>query len=125
MNIVSTDKAESKFTYARNEDGKINLGAYIGRTVLFSIPDMEMKVEGTVSDARVRYGHLDLLVEPTKGTGSKWFERKNVLINDDPGEVGATQEMTVDRAMEIVESSWFSSLEKKFRDRVGVDGYNR
>jgi hypothetical protein len=124
MNIVSTDKAEAKFTYARNEDGKINLGAYIGQKVLFSIPDMDMKVEGTVSDARVRYGHLDLLVEPTKGTGSKWFERKNVSIPEDPAENGAPKEVSIERAMDIVNSKWFSSLEKKFRERVAVDGYN-
>jgi hypothetical protein len=63
-------------------------------------------------------------VEPTKGTGSKWFERKNVSIPEDPAQVGAAPEMSIDRAMDIVNSKWFSSLEKKFRDRVGVDGYN-
>jgi hypothetical protein len=123
MNIVSTDKAEVKFTYARNQDGKINLGAYIGQKVFFSIPDMDMKVEGTVTDARVRYGHLDLLVIPTKGTGSKWFERKNVSIPEDPAEIGATKGVSIEQAMDIVNSKWFSSLEKKFRERVAVDGY--
>ena len=37
-----------------------------------------------IINARRRFGHLDLLVIPTSGTGEVWVERKNIQIINDP-----------------------------------------
>ncbi len=109
---MQVTEAKPTFIYARTEDGKIDLGAYKGILVLFSIPDMDVKVEGQVIDARIRYGHLDLLVAPTKGTGTKWFERKNVTLLQDPAATGApaidsqSETQQVEEAIESARNGW-------------------
>lgn len=109
---MTSTEAKPTFTYARTANGKIDTGAYKGIQVLFSIPDMDVKVEGTVIDARIRYGHLDLLVSPTKGTGTKWFERKNVILLQDPAAGGApaidsqSENQQVEQVVESARNAW-------------------
>lgn len=77
----------SNGSYARTEDGKIDLTAYIGKTGAIEANGLSVNV--TIKDARTRYGHLDLSVTPLAGTGERWVEYKNIAINSDPGLVGA------------------------------------
>jgi len=77
----------SNGSYARTEDGKIDLTAYIGKTGAIEANGLSVNV--TIKDARTRYGHLDLSVTPLAGTGERWVEYKNIAINSDPGLAGA------------------------------------
>ena len=81
MSLVDTptlDRAE----FARNMDGSIDFDAYCGLSG--SILHGELRIDVEVIDARQRYGHLDLLVTPISGDGSRWVERKNVHLHLDP-----------------------------------------
>ena len=81
MKIVDT--ASPKMTVvARTPDGKIYFQAYIGLNATYEINGLNVKVE--ITDARTRFGHLDLLVQPRAGTGIRWVERKNLVIDNDP-----------------------------------------
>jgi hypothetical protein len=120
MNIVSTQKAESNFTYARLETGKIDLGAYKGLEVFFSVPDTDLVVKAFVKDARVRYGHLDLLITPINGSGEKWVERKNVVIKNDPASMAGRV-----HAIDELVSSTVDQAKKGWLTKVGITGYNR
>jgi len=73
----------SNGSYARTEDGKIDLLAYIGKTGAIEANGLSVDVK--INDARTRYGHLDLSVTPLAGTGERWVEYKNIAINSDPG----------------------------------------
>ena len=33
-----------------------------------------------ITDVRVRFGHLDLLVKPLNGSGERWVEQHRVLV---------------------------------------------
>jgi hypothetical protein len=123
MNIVSTQKAESTLTYARLESGKIDLGAYKGLEVFFGVPDTDLVVKSFVKDARVRYGHLDLLITPIDGSGEKWVERKNVVIKNDPAS-GAGQARGVEELVSLV-STAVDNDKKSWLSKVGLIGYNR
>ena len=81
MKIVDT--ASPKMTVvARTPDGKIDFKAYIGLHATYEINELNVEVE--ITDARTRFGHLDLLVQPRAGTGIRWVERKNLVIDSDP-----------------------------------------
>lgn len=84
MNIVDT-KSRAKTRVARYSDGSVNFNAYRGLIADFE-PVEGIRVEVTITDARSRFGHLDLLVEPRKGTGQKWVERKSLRIYSDPAD---------------------------------------
>ncbi len=81
MNIVDTASPYAT-KVARTPDGKVNLSAYLGLPALFQAGDLT--IETIIRDARTRFGHLDLLVEPSAGSGSRWVERKNLNIPNDP-----------------------------------------
>jgi hypothetical protein len=38
----------------------------------------DLTVGVNITDARVRFGHIDLLVEPINGSGEKWVEKHRV-----------------------------------------------
>lgn len=40
--------------------------------------DDELSVRVHIVDTRTRFGHIDLLVEPTDGNGKKWVEKHRV-----------------------------------------------
>lgn len=81
MNIVDTASPNATLV-ARTPDGKVNLKAYIGLQAFFEAGGLT--IETTIRDARTRFGHLDLLVEPSAGQGNRWVERKNLYIQRDP-----------------------------------------
>lgn len=56
----------------------INLSEYRDRKGTISMDGLEVGVN--VTDARVRFGHLDLLVTPVAGNGHKWIESRRVTL---------------------------------------------
>ena len=81
MSLVDTPTLDHS-QFARNMDGSIDFDAYCGLSG--SILHGELRIDVEVVDARQRYGHLDLLVTPIAGDGSRWVERKNVHLHLDP-----------------------------------------
>ena len=81
MSLVDTPTLD-RSEFARNMDGSIDFDAYCGLSG--SILHGELRIDVEVIDARQRYGHLDLLVTPIAGDGSRWMERKNVHLQTDP-----------------------------------------
>ena len=81
MSLVDTPTLD-RSEFARNMDGSIDFDAYCGLSG--SILHGELRIDVEVIDARQRYGHLDLLVTPISGDGSRWVERKNVHLHLDP-----------------------------------------
>jgi hypothetical protein len=85
MKLVNTADIEgtlSTVTYARTPAGTIDYEAYEGLDAKIIVNKLEINVK--IIKARKRFGHLDLLVIPTSGTGEVWVERKNIKINNDP-----------------------------------------
>jgi hypothetical protein len=83
MHIVDT-ASPSATKVARTRDGKVALNAYRHVPAKYTIDGLDIEV--TIKDARTRFGHLDLLISPTSGTGEKWVERKNLEIRQDPAD---------------------------------------
>jgi hypothetical protein len=77
----------SNGSYARTESGKIDFSAYVGKTGAIDAGGLTVAVK--ITDARTRYGHLDLYVTPVTGYGDRWVEYKNISIDNDPGFIGA------------------------------------
>jgi hypothetical protein len=73
------------YTVARTDDGKVDYDAYTNVAGFIEHNDLEFPV--IVTSARYRYGHLDLLVTPVGGAGSRWVQRTNVRLVNDPAEV--------------------------------------
>jgi hypothetical protein len=63
-------------TYTKQDVEKINPKSLIGKTGLMTLDDLTVGVN--ITDARVRFGHIDLLVEPINGSGEKWVEKHRV-----------------------------------------------
>lgn len=57
----------------------LDLNEYRGRQGSIAI-DGGLSVTIRVEDARVRFGHLDLLVTPIMGSGKKWIESRRVSL---------------------------------------------
>lgn len=81
MHIVDTASPQAT-PVARTSEGKVDLDAYIGKTAVYAINELSVEVE--IIDARTRFGHLDLLVQPITGSGTRWVERKNLSMHQDP-----------------------------------------
>jgi hypothetical protein len=81
MNIVDTPSTNDT-AVARTADGKLDLNAYLN--CQGTIDQEGLTVNVIVLGARRRYGHLDLEVTPVLGTGRRWVERKNIVLNNDP-----------------------------------------
>ena len=81
MNIVDTPSTNDT-AVARTLDGKLDLNAYLN--CHGTIEQEGLTVNVMVLGARRRYGHLDLEVTPVLGTGRRWVERKNIVLNNDP-----------------------------------------
>ena len=103
MNLVNTADIEgtlSTVAYARTPAGTIDYAAYEGLDAKIIVNKLEINVK--IIKARKRFGHLDLLVVPTSGTGEVWAERKNINISNDPAL----------KAKPAVEASTHKSTEK-------------
>lgn len=81
MNLVDTQKPDPN-KYARTADGKINFEAYKG--LYASVTENGMVFDVRITDARQRFGHLDLLCVPVSGSGQRWVEHKNLVFRNDP-----------------------------------------
>jgi hypothetical protein len=69
-------KGETMKTYTKQDVEKVNPKSLIGKTGLMTLDDLTVGVN--ITDARVRFGHIDLLVEPINGSGEKWVEKHRV-----------------------------------------------
>lgn len=56
------------------------LANLVGKEFRYNVRGAEFLV--TASDARIRYGTLDLLVSPVSGAGSFWVARKSVVLTE-------------------------------------------
>jgi hypothetical protein len=63
-------------TYTKQDVEKVNPKSLIGKSGLMTLDDLTVGVN--ITDARVRFGHIDLLVEPINGSGEKWVEKHRV-----------------------------------------------
>lgn len=63
-------------TYTKQQLEKADPWTLVGKTGSIDMDDLCVHVR--ITDARVRFGHIDLLVEPIKGSGKKWVERHRV-----------------------------------------------
>lgn len=59
--------------------------AFRGRTGTLEFDGLRIGV--AIIDARTRFGHLDLLVTPLAGTGTKWIEQHRVAVEPAPDPV--------------------------------------
>jgi len=64
-------------TYSRS-DGTPDLAAYRDRTGTLAVDKLNIDVK--ITDARMRYGHLDLLVTPIAGQGERWVEQHRIEL---------------------------------------------
>ena len=71
-------------TIAKTADGRINYEAYTGLHGFIEHDELQYPV--TVKGARLRYGHLDLLVSPVQGKGERWVQRTRVYLAHDPAD---------------------------------------
>lgn len=60
------------------DDQAIKLDDYKGRKATIALDTLAFDVE--IKDARIRFGRLDFLVEPSSGGGQKWVEQHKVLV---------------------------------------------
>ena len=63
-------------TYTKQDVEKVNPKSLIGKSGLMTLDDLTVGVN--ITDARVRFGHIDLLVEQINGSGEKWVEKHRV-----------------------------------------------
>lgn len=59
---------------------KPDLDQYKDRVGQITIESLTVDVQ--IKDARLRFGHIDLLVTPVLGGGSQWVEQHRVEIED-------------------------------------------
>jgi hypothetical protein len=64
--------------YTPKEGGTPDLGSYRDKVGTLAVDDLRVQVR--ITDARLRFGHLDLLVTPVSGSGERWIEQHRVQI---------------------------------------------
>ena len=62
--------------YTPSEGESPDLASYRDRLGTLTVDSLQVQVK--VTDARMRFGHLDLLVTPVAGTGERWIEQHRV-----------------------------------------------
>lgn len=65
-------------TYTKDDVQKVNPKSLIGATGTYEVDELTVGI--TIKDARVRFGHIDLLVEPIEGSGMQWVEKHRVSV---------------------------------------------
>lgn len=63
-------------TYTKLDIAEINPRSLIGTEGLMQCESLTVKVN--ITDVRIRFGHIDLLVEPLNGSGAQWVEKHRV-----------------------------------------------
>ena len=61
--------------------GAPDLASYRDRLGLIKVDNMRVEVK--IRDARLRFGHLDLLVTPVAGEGERWVEQHRIALVDE------------------------------------------
>jgi hypothetical protein len=64
--------------YSTASTEKPDLNDYRDRSGVISVDSLMVEVK--VKDARIRFGHLDLLVTPIAGSGERWIEQHRVTL---------------------------------------------
>lgn len=57
----------------------LDLTEYSGRTGTITLDALTVGVQ--IKEARVRFGHIDLLVTPINGNGERWVESRRIAID--------------------------------------------
>jgi hypothetical protein len=57
-----------------------DLDSFPGRTGTFEFDGLSFGVK--IVKARLRFGHLDLLITPSVGNGERWVEQHRVILDD-------------------------------------------
>ena len=60
-------------TYTKQDIQQINPQSLVGTHATMDCGDLTVGVY--IKDARVRFGHIDLLVTPIEGSGQTWVEK--------------------------------------------------
>lgn len=69
----------SDTTFITAERAKnLDLTTYVGRKGTINMDGLSVGIE--VKEARVRFGHLDLLVTPLIGSGERWIESQRLSL---------------------------------------------
>lgn len=72
-----------------------DLDSYEGRTGKLSFDDLSFSVK--IIKARLRFGHLDLLVSPATGEGERWVEQHRVSLDELVADYGLIEDKRQDR----------------------------
>jgi hypothetical protein len=65
-------------TYNKSDISEMKPEGLKGEIGILNLESLEVGVK--ISDVRVRFGHLDLLVKPLNGMGEQWVERHRVTV---------------------------------------------
>lgn len=71
-------EAQAMRIYTPSEGEAPDLNTYKDRFGTIAVDDLSVEVR--IADARLRFGHLDLLVTPVAGSGQRWVEQHRVQI---------------------------------------------
>ena len=63
-------------TYTKEDIAKVNPKGLSGSSALMDCGELTIGVR--IKDARVRFGHIDLLVQPLEGEGEVWVEKHRI-----------------------------------------------
>ena len=64
--------------YSKETTTKPDLDAYRDKIGMITVDDLLVEVK--ITDARLRFGHLDLLVTPVSGSGERWVEKHRISV---------------------------------------------
>jgi hypothetical protein len=65
-------------TYTKEDISDQAIEALKGRTARMTIESLDVSV--LITDVRRRFGHIDVLVKPTDGSGEQWVEKHRVKV---------------------------------------------
>jgi hypothetical protein len=64
--------------YTPSDGETPDLASYRDRTGTIAVDNLRVQVK--ITDARMRFGHLDLLVTPIAGEGERWIEQHRIEL---------------------------------------------
>lgn len=89
-----------------------DLQAYVGQTGRLALDGLTVQIK--VTDARVRFGHVDLLLTPVAGDGTRWVQSDRVTL--DPLLVGTSVVVVTDDEDDEVEPVRVNAFGQVLRD---------
>lgn len=66
--------------YTKTDDNKPNLDDYRDRNGFLTVDGLQVGIK--ITDARLRFGHLDLLITPLTGSGKRWVEQHRIELEE-------------------------------------------